>query len=251
MVDPRSPTPPYQQVAADLRRKIASGELPPGAKLPSERELAGQYEVSRPTARLAVIALAADGQIIVVPARGSFVRERPVIRTLGLDLAERRGKRGYFAAGDEGLLPTDTVTTVRRGPVPGHLAGYLGLGADEETIIRDRLLSAEGHPLAKAVSYFPLEIAEGTVLERMDTGPGGVYARLEEEGHTLWWQERVRARIATPPEVRDLALRAGAWVLTSVRVTRDTMDLSGNAALEVMERVCNAEGVELAYSIWP
>jgi GntR family transcriptional regulator len=248
MVDQLSAVPPYQQIAADLRRKIASGEYAAGAKLPSERDLAAQYGVSRPTARLAVTALQSDGQVITVPGRGAFVRERPVVRTLGLDLAERRGPRGYFAPGDEGLLPTTSHTTIRRGPIPGHLAPYLQLLADEETVIRDRLISAEDQPLGKAVSYFPLEIAEGTVLERMDTGRGGVYARLEEMGHIPYWRERVRARPATPPEARELDLRSGAWVLTTVRVT---LDLGGHQALEVMERVVVAEQVEMAYTIWP
>jgi GntR family transcriptional regulator len=248
VVDTFSPTPPYQQIAADLRRKIASAELGPGAKLPSERELAAQYEVSRPTARLAIAALQADGQVITVPGRGAYVRERPVVRTLGLDLAERRGPRGYFAPGDEGLLPTESQTTIRRGPIPGHLAPYLHLESDEETIIRDRTISAEGKPLGKAVSYFPLEIAERTVLEQMDTGRGGVYARLEDMGHSLYWRERVRARPAAPPEARALELRNGAWVLTAVRVT---LDLNGHQPLEVMERVVSAEQIELAYTIWP
>jgi GntR family transcriptional regulator len=248
VVDTLSPTPPYQQIAADLRRKIAGGEFGPGAKLPSERELAAQYGVSRPTARLAVAALQSDGQVVSVPGRGAFVRERPVVRTLGLDLAERRAPRGYFAPGDEGLLPTTSTTTIMRGPIPGHLAPYLHLQPDEETIIRDRLLSAEDHPLGKATSYFPLEIAEGTVLERMDTGDGGVYARLVEQGHLPYWRERVRARPATPPEARDLELRNGAWVLTAVRVT---LDMNGHQPLEVMERVVVAELVELAYTMWP
>jgi DNA-binding FadR family transcriptional regulator len=53
----------YEQVADDLRRKIRSGELPPGAKLPSEKYLADEYEVGRDTIRDAMQHLRKEGLI--------------------------------------------------------------------------------------------------------------------------------------------------------------------------------------------
>lgn len=49
------------QIVEDLRNQILSGELPDGAKLPSERELAAHYDVSGPTIREAVRVLTAMG----------------------------------------------------------------------------------------------------------------------------------------------------------------------------------------------
>ncbi|HEX3783631.1 MAG TPA: GntR family transcriptional regulator [Pseudonocardiaceae bacterium] len=49
------------QIVDDLRGQILSGALPDGARLPSERELAGQYDVSAPTIREAVRVLTAMG----------------------------------------------------------------------------------------------------------------------------------------------------------------------------------------------
>jgi DNA-binding FadR family transcriptional regulator len=49
------------QIVDDLRRQILSGALPDGARLPSERELAAQYDVSAPTVREAVRVLTAMG----------------------------------------------------------------------------------------------------------------------------------------------------------------------------------------------
>jgi DNA-binding FadR family transcriptional regulator len=49
------------QIVEDLRGQILSGALPDGARLPSERELAAQYEVSAPTIREAVRVLTAMG----------------------------------------------------------------------------------------------------------------------------------------------------------------------------------------------
>ena len=49
------------QIVEDLRAQILSGALPDGAQLPSERELAGHYDVSAPTIRESVRVLTAMG----------------------------------------------------------------------------------------------------------------------------------------------------------------------------------------------
>ena len=49
------------QIVSDLRRQILSGELPDGARLPAERELAAHYDVSAPTIREAIRVLASMG----------------------------------------------------------------------------------------------------------------------------------------------------------------------------------------------
>jgi DNA-binding FadR family transcriptional regulator len=49
------------QIVEDLRRQILSGALPDGSRLPAERELASQYDVSAPTVREAVRVLTAMG----------------------------------------------------------------------------------------------------------------------------------------------------------------------------------------------
>lgn len=58
----------------DLEEQILSGDLPAGAKLPSERQLAEQYGVSRPTVREALRTLAERQLVTISPGRGSFVR---------------------------------------------------------------------------------------------------------------------------------------------------------------------------------
>jgi DNA-binding FadR family transcriptional regulator len=49
------------QIVDDLRRQILNGDLPNGSRLPAERELAAQYDVSAPTVREAVRVLTAMG----------------------------------------------------------------------------------------------------------------------------------------------------------------------------------------------
>jgi len=66
----------YDQVAADISADITSGALAPGARLPTEIELAAQYQVSRVTIRRAVKELSGRGLVVVSHGRGTFVAER-------------------------------------------------------------------------------------------------------------------------------------------------------------------------------
>ena len=70
-----SAVPVYRQLAAILRERIESGGLAPGAPLPSESYLMGEHGISRDSVRKAMDILRAEGLVITVQGKGSFVRE--------------------------------------------------------------------------------------------------------------------------------------------------------------------------------
>lgn len=72
-VDPASGWPLSAQLAQQLRRLIRSGELATGDRVPSEPQLARQYEVSRDTAQRALAMLAHEGLITRRRGVGSIV----------------------------------------------------------------------------------------------------------------------------------------------------------------------------------
>ena len=74
MIDSAADVPVYQQLAAILRGKIDSGEIPPRRAIPSKRLLSEQYQVSPGTVERAVQALRAEGYLKTVMGRGLFVR---------------------------------------------------------------------------------------------------------------------------------------------------------------------------------
>ncbi|WP_308250667.1 GntR family transcriptional regulator [Nonomuraea rhizosphaerae] len=63
----------YQSIAAELRERIALGNLPAG-KVPSESTLTQQYATSRNTVRQALTELEAEGLIVARHGKGWFVR---------------------------------------------------------------------------------------------------------------------------------------------------------------------------------
>jgi DNA-binding GntR family transcriptional regulator len=65
----------YLRIADDIAARIADGELAPGARLRSERDLATHYGVSYGTVRHAMEVLRERGLITTIHGRGTFVRK--------------------------------------------------------------------------------------------------------------------------------------------------------------------------------
>lgn len=65
----------YLQAKRFVLERIANGELPPGARVPSENELVRTLEISRMTANRALRELASEGVLVRVAGVGSFVAE--------------------------------------------------------------------------------------------------------------------------------------------------------------------------------
>ncbi|MEK8141760.1 UTRA domain-containing protein [Streptomyces sp. M10(2022)] len=80
---------------------------------------------------------------------------------------------------------------------------------------RSRRYLLDGKPVLKAVSYLPAEIADGTPIAEVDTGPGGIYARLAELGHAPKFREEIRVRMPSkegrPSSSSTAARPSSSW----------------------------------------
>ena len=74
-IDPRSPTPLWEQIAGRVRVAVAAGELRPGEPLPSVRELARRLRVNPATVAQAYRELAQEGFVETRHGSGTFVNE--------------------------------------------------------------------------------------------------------------------------------------------------------------------------------
>jgi len=63
----------YEQIVSQIEQRIEAGDLKVGDQLPSERELAEQFAVSRTAVREAVKALRQKGLLEIRPGRGTFI----------------------------------------------------------------------------------------------------------------------------------------------------------------------------------
>jgi GntR family transcriptional regulator len=241
-----TPRPHYQQVADDLRAAIRRGDYKPGETIPSEPELEESYGLSRATIRQAIGVLRGEGLIAVEPGRGTFVCSPGPRRRITRDRHVYRDERGYYF--DRSAQTWDAVrpTAISWGPAPEHIATRLGVSIGSTVLIRARWIGEPGGPpLQLATSYLPEDIARGTILEQANTGPGGIYDRLEESGHYLSWIEAVIARMPSPDESEALRLRPGVPLLVIVRTAFN----QEGKALEVNETLMSADQFELSYAI--
>ena len=84
MIDPNADRAVFRQLADLLRNRILSGELQPGASLPSKLRMAQEYGLSRTSVRQAVSILRSEGLVSVQRPRGTFVREAEFTDTVTL-----------------------------------------------------------------------------------------------------------------------------------------------------------------------
>lgn len=76
--------PTYVRIAGDLQQQITTGDLPPGARLPTEPSLMRQYGVARETIRKALDLLRHGGFAVTRQGLGTFVREEMAVETVQL-----------------------------------------------------------------------------------------------------------------------------------------------------------------------
>ncbi|MCP3805332.1 GntR family transcriptional regulator [Allokutzneria sp. A3M-2-11 16] len=101
-------SPPYARIVAELRRRITEGELAPGDRLPSTRQIAIRWGVALATATKALTTLKQEGLIVAEPRVGTVVavaptKPRPPVE-LGDELSRDRIVRAAVEIADaEGL----------------------------------------------------------------------------------------------------------------------------------------------------
>ena len=193
-----SPRSQHRQLADLLRSAIERGDYAPGSTLPSEPELAQQYEVGRLTVNRAIQILRSEGLVRVERGKGSIVRELPVLTrdAAGRQVIREAGQaRGAFQAELErlGLTARSDVEILEAAP-PSDVAALLG--TDGKVLVRKRQMYANDIPVQLATSYLPVDIAGGTQLAERDTGPGGTYSRLTDLGYApAMFSETVRGAL--------------------------------------------------------
>ena len=97
-----------EQIAEIMKERIGAGVFKPGEKLPSVRELAELFDVSRETAKLSLGHLSRQGYIEMIPSRGGFVIERHEEE----EISSKKGTFGFVVDLGDGPQPPIAVDTI-------------------------------------------------------------------------------------------------------------------------------------------
>lgn len=210
--------PKYLRISGYIRDRIERGELAPGDEVPSERELATQWKVARPTAAKALNTLRQQGIVESRRGSGTYV----VDRSEGPAVRERVPKYGsaYAESASITMLEAAVVTA------PDQVAEVLGLPRGSVALMRKRLIGNGSRVAELATSWFAGELAEvAPRLLRAERLSGGTLRYLESvtDRRVAYLRDRVAARLATADERRHLGLARPAAVLV-YQLTLHTVD---------------------------
>ncbi|MET9774786.1 GntR family transcriptional regulator [Streptomyces sp. NPDC006367] len=207
----------YEQIADDLRTRIANGEFGPGDLLPSGRDLAEQWSVSRATVVKAYDILRHDGVVVARQGSGFLVTRTPVARPAG----GRRAGSTRLAGG----APYRRLGTPDRTVPPARVAEALGLAHGEEALRRVRLmLLDDGSPHSLVTAWFPPSVADAAPrLSAKGPITEGTthYVRRETGRFPVEGVDVTTVRLATEEEARQLGVERPAAVAVVLHTAFD------------------------------
>lgn len=207
--------PLYQQIYDEIKDAIEKGVYKPKERIPSELELADQYEVSRITVRRAVEELCSDGYLVKQQGRGTFVSTPHINRQFHAtslqsftDLCESNG-----------MTPGAQVIDRQIVPARQYEREFFGLEKNALLLHIKRVRTADGEPIFEENIFVPFEPFRE--LLTADLEDKSIFAEAERVGgvhidHTRFRMvEAVRAtaeqaaELAVAPHDPLLNLRAG------------------------------------------
>jgi len=241
--------PKYLQVANYYRDLIASGVLSAGDEIPSERQLAIDWGISRPTATRALGALRTQGLVESRQGSGTYVRERVQLHRRARDRYLRSRESGrIYAPGERAEIVAAEVAML-----PDWIADELGVARGGEGIRRHRITYTDESPSEVSTSWFTGELADTApkLLHRARIRAGTLAYVEQATGRVARYaRDQLAARLATASERKELDLTGrAAAVLVVHHVVFDASD----RPLECVEAVYppDRRTFEQQYSVQP
>lgn len=207
--------PKYYVVKSALADMIA--DLPTGAPIPTERELAVKFDTSRTTVRQALADLVVDGRLERSQGRGTFVSRPKVMQVRPLTSFSQ--ERDF-----EGWRPGSVLRDISSMPADAELAERLQVPEGAQIHRIERIRTAADEPIAYEVAHLPSPLPglEAHLAER-----GSLYATMRDDyGIELTTvEDTVETVLADPVQANLLGVDTG---LPMLLIHRTGWDANGN-----------------------
>lgn len=211
---------PHRQIADQLRERIRRGDWAPGERLPSIPAIAEMFGVAKQTVQRTVDQLRVEGLLITKPGSGTYVRgtKRRLNR---LSRGRYGGFRGYHA--DLAARYRQHLVEVGRAPAPAEVADVFGVRDGAELIVRRHVVRTEDVPVEVGASWFRVDDAAGTSLERREAFGRPLYQEAEEATGRRYVSatDTLSARQPSREEAEILQIRPDTPVLHLLHVAFD------------------------------
>ncbi|MGG7620320.1 GntR family transcriptional regulator [Bacillus coreaensis] len=195
-------TPFYQQLKNKIIDDIESGKLKHGDKLPSERELAEQYGISRMTARHTLSILEREGVVERRVGAGTFISNYKIEMDFITFNSFTRTMLG------KGLTPSTQVLSIKKSAAKPGIGNKLHIPIGEEIVILKRLRNVNGIPISIEESFIPYKYCPD--IDHRITNKHSLYQMLENDyGITLVKaKEYMKVKLAEESDSKLLRIRS-------------------------------------------
>lgn len=232
-IDDSNPTPLYYQVREIIASAIEEGNYDSSYKLPSERELAEIFGLSRMTVRQATTSLVNDGVLVRKRGMGTFVAppkmEQGLLQLTGFteDMKQR------------GMVPSTRFLSVKKIRASESAAQKFSIVKGDQVIVLERLRLADGEPMAYEVSHLPWQRFPGLDAHITSGQALSLYEILKTKYGAEIFKARqsIEATLATAREAELLNINKGTPLLL---LERFTLDKPGNV-IEVVKSLYRAD----------
>lgn len=165
---------PLHKVISDwIRNEIKLGRLQIDDKIPSEHELANQFDVSRLTVRRALQTLEQDQLIFRSQGLGAFVKA-PMPKKKLLHLHSFDEDLSHA-----GIKPESVILSQKLEVPPYHVRSILGLDEQKKAFQLIRVRKGDGRVFAYDITWLP--VFYGQLIEDKDLRFTSIYSILENE----------------------------------------------------------------------
>jgi DNA-binding GntR family transcriptional regulator len=209
------PDPPYLQIVRQITEQIRNGDLPPGSRIPSTRQIVDTYGVAIATAGKVLERLRRDGLIVTEagkPATVARPQSGPQAYAVSMRNTGKIYAPGHYAViVSAGLLGGDDV--------PQRVIDALELEPGARVVIRRERVThgPDDRALSTSVSWFDGTLAKQAPLllatERIVGGTPSYIAETTGRGPSRRGRVVRSASAATESEAENLAVEPGAPVL--------------------------------------
>ena len=239
-----------QQIAANLRALILSGDLRAGDRVPSTAELMAEYGVTDKTVQRALGILKAERFVEDRKGLGVFVtaHQPAVIRSSHYPTPPGPGQPYAWIAdhASRGRAGRSELRFVGEVPAPAEVAAAYGIEAGAAVVVRHQLLLLDDEPAELVWSYYETAVARGTRLAEARKIKGGSPAVLAELGYPLRNAvDQVMTRLATVDEFTVLQLPEDMPVLRQLRVVYT----DGQRPIEVTVMIKAGQKYQIQYEL--
>lgn len=173
-LDKNSPVPLYYQLYTILLKQIQDHELKPGDMLPTELALVEQYNISRSTARQAIMDLVRNGYVVREKSKGTFVQDYS-------QNVQYSGRLKGFSgiSREQGIIELNSkVLESMVVDPPKFVQAALNLPDGEKVFYLKRLRCIRGVPNTFVEDWIPYHFCEG--IEKTDFTDLSLYDTLEK-----------------------------------------------------------------------